>query len=386
MPVHMLARWTAAVAAVAAALFVVAQPAHADPPERTVEFRDGSGSAAASVDAGSSAVFYVSDPGLATVLPGTATWTALPSLAPADSWWSLITGAPHPGGFSLVASGYSSSSPAMTPISSMPTAKVDDVPFLLSGLEADAGKFALLNDANTSSSVAIEFDFDVVDFHGADERLVRVASGSDPDGEWLSLTEVVSASDAGASPNSHLFHGEVLFSMEATSVGQGDGAVWVQPGDTITVTYHEQGGIDVVSSHEVQARFVVAGVPSAGPLGLLAAALGFAAAGGVGSQASRPGEVVSLQARLVVSLADIAGHTRNRGGNGVLEDGCGDGHDCDERQGDRGCADARREIVCDGFGHVESLVQRQARCGWEFRVDVLVYLLNRLRPLIVEPS
>ena len=254
MPVHTLARWTAAIAAVAAALFVVAQPAQADPPERTVEFRDGSGSAAASVDVGSSAVFYVSDPGLATVLPGTATWTALSALAPADSCWSLITGVCHAGGFSLAASGYSSSSPALTPISSMPTAEVDGVPFLLSGLESEAGRFALLNDINTSSSVAIEFGFDVVDLHAADERLVRVASGSDPDGEWVSLAEVVSGSDASASPNSHLFRGEVLLSMEAASVGQGDGAVWVQPGDTITVTYHEQGGIDVVSSHEVQVR------------------------------------------------------------------------------------------------------------------------------------
>ena len=282
MPVHILARWTAAAAAVAAALFVVAQPTHADPPERTVEFQDGSGSALTSVEAGAPAAFYVSDPGLATVLSSTATWTALPALAPANSWWSLITGAPHPGGFSLVANGYSSLSPSMTPISSMPTAKVDGVPFLLSGLESDAGRFALLNDVNTSSSVAIEFDFDVVDLHAADERLARVVSGSDPEGEWFSLAEVVSGSDASASPTSHLFRGEVLFGMGAASLGQGDGAVWVQPGDTVTVTYYEQGGIEAVSSHEVQVRFVVAGVPAADPLALFAAALGFAAVGAWG--------------------------------------------------------------------------------------------------------
>lgn len=282
MPVHMLARWTAAVAAVAAALFAVAQPMHADPPERAVEFRDGSGTAAASVDAGAPAVFYVSDPGLATVLSGTATWTALPALAPANSWWSLITGAPHPGGYSLVASGYSSSSPAMTPIASTPTAKVDGVTFLLSGLESGAGEFALLNDANTSSSVALEFGFDVVDLYAADERLMRVASGSDPAGEWVSLAEVVSGSDANSSPTSHMFRGEVLISMEVASMGQSDGAIWVQPGDTITVTYYEQGGTEAVSSHEVQVRFVVAGVPAAGPLALFAAAFGLAAAGSWG--------------------------------------------------------------------------------------------------------
>ena len=279
MPSHMLARWNLAAAAVTVALFVGAQPAHANPPERTVEFQDGNGSAVASVEVGVSVAFYVRDPGLATVLSGTATWTALPALAPAGSWWSLVIGAPYPGGFSLSASGYSSSSPTMTPISSTPTVQVDGTPFLLSGLESDDGRFALLNDVSTSSSVVIEFDFDVVDLHAADERLIRVASGSDPTGEWFSLAEVVSGSDASASPNSHLFRGEVSFSIEATSVGQGDGAVWVQPGDTITATYYEQGGTEAVSSHEIKVTFVVASVPAAGPLALFVAALGFAAVG-----------------------------------------------------------------------------------------------------------
>lgn len=66
--------------------------------------------------------------------------------------------------------------------------------------------------------------------------------------------------------------------MEAASVGVGDGVVRVQPGDTVTVTYYEHGGLEVVSSHEVSVGFGGADLPAAGSLALLAAAIGYAAA------------------------------------------------------------------------------------------------------------
>jgi len=140
------------------------------------------------------------------------------------------------------------------------------------------GEFTLLNDVEALSSVLVEFDFDIVDQHNTDERRVQVASGSDPEGEWLSLSEVVSGSDASLSPTSHLFRGAVLLSVAAISVGEGDGAVWVQPGDTVIVTYYEDGGLEVVSSHEVSIGFDGADLSAAGSLALLAAAIGYAAA------------------------------------------------------------------------------------------------------------
>ena len=68
-------------------------------------------------------------------------------------------------------------------------------------MDAGAGKVALLNDVEAPSSVLIEFDFDIVYQHNPDERRVQVISGSDPEGDWLSIVEVVSGSDA--SPSRH---------------------------------------------------------------------------------------------------------------------------------------------------------------------------------------
>jgi hypothetical protein len=136
--VTLLARCTTAAAAAVIALLVSGNPAHAEPPERMVEFQDGHGATVVTVEAGASAVFYVSDPGLATVWSGSATWAELPAGVPANSWWSLITGAPHPGIFGILANGYSTSSPLLTPLSSVPTANVDGLPWLFSAVDAGA--------------------------------------------------------------------------------------------------------------------------------------------------------------------------------------------------------------------------------------------------------
>ena len=122
--VSLLALGTAAAAAAAIALLVSGNPAHAEPPEGMVEFQYGNRFAVVPVEAGASAVFYVSDPGLATVWPGSATWAELPASVPANSWWSLITGVPHPGVFGILADGYPTSSPVLTPLSSVPTVRV----------------------------------------------------------------------------------------------------------------------------------------------------------------------------------------------------------------------------------------------------------------------
>jgi hypothetical protein len=145
-------------------------------------------------------------------------------------------------------------------------------------VDAGAGTFALLNDVEALSTVVVDFDFDIADLHKSDGGRVQVASGSDPEGEWLSLTEVVSGSDASLSPTSHLFRGEVLLSAGAAFVGEVDGAVRVQQGDTVIVRYYEHGGLEVVPSHEVSVGFAGVDLPLGGSLALLAAAIGYAAA------------------------------------------------------------------------------------------------------------
>ena len=101
-----------------------------------------------------------------------------------------------------------------------------------------------------------------------DSRRARVKSTSDPQGEWVTVMEVAADDAQGtASATSQLFAGMVGLSDDAAasgtagwctqeriefdngngsgpcedeSVGYADGGVWVQDGDTLTVTYHDE--------------------------------------------------------------------------------------------------------------------------------------------------
>ena len=101
-----------------------------------------------------------------------------------------------------------------------------------------------------------------------DSRRAKVTSTSDPQGEWVTIMEVAADDAQGtASATSQLFAGMVALSDDAAasgtagwciagrvsfdtgngsgpcedeSVGYADGGVWVQDGDTLTVTYYDE--------------------------------------------------------------------------------------------------------------------------------------------------
>ena len=99
-----------------------------------------------------------------------------------------------------------------------------------------------------------------------DSKRAKVTSTSDPQGEWVTVKEVAADDDQGtASATSQLFAGMVALSDDAAasgtagwctadrvlfdtesgpceggSVGYADGGVWVQDGDTLTVTYYDE--------------------------------------------------------------------------------------------------------------------------------------------------
>ena len=245
-------------------------------PQLGVEFQDGAGNAKDSAQAGETAIFYVRDAGLETVHAGTATWTDVPARVPANSWWSLATGAPHPDAYALSpGTSYDTSTPSNTPLASTPAASVNGVTFFLGGLNTAAGEFALLNAVNTSSSVVITFTFDIVDVYADSAHRVKVTSSSDDSGEWAAIKEVQSETDSSASPTSGLLRGEVGLSADAAAEAPGDGAVLARPGDTLTVTYYGPDGATSIATDQLQ---VVAGALAALPtadwvaLSILAAA------------------------------------------------------------------------------------------------------------------
>ena len=65
---------------------------------------------------------------------------------------------------------------------------------------------------------------------------------TDPAGEWVTISEVVSATDATASAKSRIFSGAVFLSSDAATQGTGSDGVWVQDGDTLTVQYMNSSG------------------------------------------------------------------------------------------------------------------------------------------------
>ena len=261
-----------AVAAVSLALALMqAQPTGllAAVGEDSVEFQDGAGNVVQSFTPGQTAAFYVKDDSLTTLGACTATWASLPAEIPAGALLNLATGQPHPGVYSLSEGcGYDQASPANTPfkLGSGQTATVDGVPTLVTCCLNSPDQFALLTDAGTSSTVQLAFEFDSADSYGAASNRIRVFSASDPTGEWVAIAEVAGEADASASPTSTLYLGQVALISSAAAVQAGDGAVWVQPGDTLTVVYYEADGVTQIASDTAAVQ--AAPVPGLGGLAL----------------------------------------------------------------------------------------------------------------------
>ena len=225
-------------------------------PEGTVEFQDGAGNAKLSYAPGEAASFYIRDSALATVGTSTATWTNLSIDVPAGDLWSLATGAPDPAAFELgQGSRYDTTTPANTPLISVSNAKVNGVPYLVTDYDAVTGAFTLFNDVNGSSTLQVDFTFDVVDVYPLSANRASVTSTSDLVGEWVAIGEVASETDATASPTSGLFRGEVLMSSDSSALASGDGAVWVQDGDSLTASYYESDGAIIIGSHQATVDF-----------------------------------------------------------------------------------------------------------------------------------
>ena len=221
-------------------------------PEGSVQFQDGAGNVKESFLVGEGAIFYIRDADLSPPTTSVATWAQVPAQVPASSTWSLATGAPHQSVYSLsVESEYDTSTPADTPLSSKPTAKVNGVTTLVATFDAPTGQFTLLNDVNASSTLEVEFDFDAVDSYSGAQRRARVSSSSDADGEWVSVSEVASETDSGPSPTSGLFRGEVTLSGDSAAITSGDGAVWVREGDDVTAIYYASDGATMIDSHHL---------------------------------------------------------------------------------------------------------------------------------------
>ena len=108
---------------------------------------------------------------------------------------------------------------------------------------AETTEFQLYADLEAGSRFEVRYYFHVVDAYDADTKRVRITTGSDTEGEWAGLTEVVSESDSAPSATSNLFQGNVGVSRNSDVKGEGDDKVWVPSGDTISVAYLNEDGV-----------------------------------------------------------------------------------------------------------------------------------------------
>ena len=273
--------------ALAVLVLSVAQISDADAavPEDDVEFQDGAGNAVDEVKSDAGLKVYVRDDELNTKANCTATWTDLKATLTPQQSLSLSTATPHADAPSLSdGCAYDQDTPANTPfaLGSGETAEVDlpggGYTFVLVTCCIDTvDRVGFFTDIDMGSTIYYDFEFDLVNSYDASDERVKVYSESDTTGEWIAISEVASETDDTAAPKSGLFLGEVTLSPDTDQAG--DGMVFVNPGDEVTVGYYQEDGNPLISSDTATVEAApVPGVTGAGLAvlaGLLAAAAAF---------------------------------------------------------------------------------------------------------------
>ena len=191
-------------------------------------------------------VFHVRDGSLSTIHSCIATWDGVRTDYEgydADSF-DLRTGAPESDVFST------SSNCSFDEYSKMvavpgPEAFVDGIATLVSYDPvnlAQTNKIQLYSDLEAGSRFEVRYYFNVVDAYDTSARRAHISTGSDTEGEWAALKEVVSETDSGSSATSNLFMGAAKVSGNPEAKGEGDGSVWMPRGELPTAAYLDEDG------------------------------------------------------------------------------------------------------------------------------------------------
>ena len=230
---------------------------------------------------GETASFIVVDEDLSRPASCTASWGPISQTVFPSEWWSLSSGEPEPQVFSLnEGCTYDVLDPPKTPLRSEPApqVKVNGIAVFAS-VDADAGSFAVSTRVNASSTLSAVFFFDAPNLYLPTDGLIIVSSSSDAEGEPAGLREVAGEKEDMDSPDSGIFLGRVDLSNNPDALANGDGAVYVQVGDVLTVRYRDGDGEQIAA-----AQATVQGIsptptpiPSAGTVASVALALSLAA-------------------------------------------------------------------------------------------------------------
>ena len=218
------------------------------PAAKDVNWADSSGNAITHTVASTTGTFFINDIALATTKTATTSFTGLSS----DNYFDIPAGAAGTSSSNATTTGvtfaitagtsYSTTSPSSTPIKSI-TVVVGSITQGGVGLDGPNGVFTLVT--ATSATTTTTFVYDLVDsFSGTSTTLRRakVTSTSDPQGEFVTISEVAAIGSSTASPTTGIFRGDVTLSSDAASQGTNNDGVWLQDGDTVTVSYLKSDG------------------------------------------------------------------------------------------------------------------------------------------------
>ena len=208
----------------------------AAPDDGEVEWQEG---AFVSPGDGAMVTFHIRDD-IASINNGKAVWDALPADVMLGGELDIIYGGvgvmatSTVAGFMLDAPGFDTSDPSNTPIDE---AKVH--PSGIATPSGEPGQVVTLVSASAGDDYEIRFTFDVADSFTGDKSRARVTSSSDPQGELVTIEETGATTE--------LYIGSVEISGDGATRGADDDGVYVQDGDTLTVTYLDKDGSAVDS-------------------------------------------------------------------------------------------------------------------------------------------
>ena len=288
-------------------------------------------------NASTTAVFIIADNDLATTPTGTATWTATANQVGADGSFRITDGNTDENAdtiftdgntigdattpiYSLVATSYSTTSPSTTPLVSGTLTVTDDaVSILVDSANLSTGVFSLIATALAGSDIVASFTHDIIDSYAAaaagttvatTNNRAKVVSTSDSSGEWVTISEIADPFASGntetalaslaADPNDKLFRGSITLSNDPQATDPDDGEVWVQDGDTLTVTLYKSDHTTVIDSTTATIDATNPAISSVSPadgtvINSTVPTLSFSITdGGSGLSASTPGSNVAL--------------------------------------------------------------------------------------------
>ena len=135
---------------------------------------------------------------------------------------------------------------AATPLTGAPVVKEGTTTLNLATWDAANGSFTLVT-GTLGNEISAAFTYDIQDVWTGSSttlRRAKVTSTSDPAGEYVTISEVAAVGSAitAVSSTSTIYRGDIFLSSEGATQGTNSDGVWVNDGDTLTVSYLDSAG------------------------------------------------------------------------------------------------------------------------------------------------